>query len=243
MRPSRISTRSRSAYGEGSDHSYFADLAAVAESDQRYKGAIAPAFGGLSGSKGLGSSGVPGPGDDGLEAASKRLASVRDERDSTTTATTSIGEMFGPSNGSVPGFIADRYSLSVRSRAALATALPQEPLPKGTTIRTMRLSTGAAAGVQATQNTDAIAQDPLSSIVESPITTLSGMVNPQPAGRRLVGDGRQARPRARPGARAPGTVAGSIRSPTATAPTCSCCTPAERPTSTSRPASARLPRR
>jgi HK97 family phage prohead protease len=177
VRPSRISTRSRSPYGQDSDHSFFQDLGRVAMADETYQSAARAGVPWVERLKGQDGAQLPDPQSGGADDARARLKADRESRDSTTTATTSIGEMFGPSTGSVPGFIADLFSLSVRSRAVLATSLPQEPLPKGTTIRSFRLSTGAAAGVQAAQNTGLTEQDPVSSIVESPITTLNGMVD------------------------------------------------------------------
>jgi hypothetical protein len=108
--------------------------------------------------------------------ARKRLASV-EARDS-TTASGSLDGMLGASTGSTPGFIAELFALACRSRAVVASALPQLPIPDGsTTIRTARLTAGAGAGVQATQNTAATEADPTTAIVESPIATIASLVD------------------------------------------------------------------
>jgi HK97 family phage prohead protease len=165
--------RHRSSYGEDSQFSYFRDFSRVQEAQARQDA--------------LTSSGVPwadhinagesrfvAEREGTLEDAKNRLAA--EQRDS-TTSTGSVGQMLGASTGSTPGFIASAYSLAVRSRAVLASALPQRDIPKGTaTVRTMRLATGVGAAVQGTENTAATVVDSTSAIVESPITTIAGQL-------------------------------------------------------------------
>lgn len=173
-RPRVTSVRARSVYGPDARHSFWRDKVTVAAADEQNNRA---AQSGVPwGVGGGGERGIPDPVHGGLKEARERLATV-EARDS-TTATGSLGNMLGASTGATPGFIADAYSLAVRSRAALASALPQADLPKGADkVRSMRLATGAGAAVQATQNTAPAEVDATSAIVESPIATIASMLD------------------------------------------------------------------
>lgn len=165
--------RPREVYGPGSRFSYFGDLVAVGTADQRHGAAAlavpwAERVGGDGGA-------IPSHSQGGVAEARTRLASVQ-ERASTTTTTTSIGEMAGPTG--VPSFIADLYSVSARPRMALALAVTNQPLPDGhgPTIRIARIVTAAGLGPQSAENAALASIDPTSGEQDAPVGTYAAQL-------------------------------------------------------------------
>jgi hypothetical protein len=143
------SVREPSPYGSGSEHSYFLDLAyAVAD--------------------------IPSPpppivGD--VAAARKRLQSVAERRDLTTTVT--AGGNFVPTG--TPAYVGEKFAAAARAAATMATVLPFEPLPEtGMTVKAPRITSGTSTAVMASENSSVSETDIVESMISSPVATVAG---------------------------------------------------------------------
>src|SRR6266540_6849232 len=152
--------------------SFWGDLCLEAESQQRAQHS-------LESWPPLGDQGDPADpaADADLPEARERLAAVREfaryeldrlaQRDLTSSG-------FIPAAGA-PMFIAEQFATAARGRAALAAALPQQPLsPEGDHIETPRLVTGAAVAVVASENSTVQEADPTSALASSNKALISG---------------------------------------------------------------------
>jgi hypothetical protein len=156
--------------------SFWFDLLLERESEQRVQQGLSnPAVAGRD-------PGVPSDPalDHQLAAARERLATVRKydryeldrraQRDLTSSG-------FVPAAGS-PMFIAEMFATAARARAALAAALPQQPLPPtGDHVEVPRLATGAAVAVVASEGAVVQETDPTSALATSNKAMISGQVD------------------------------------------------------------------
>ena len=145
----RVEREPNRRYGPGSEHSWFADTAAVAMVDA---GAIPPIVAG------------------GVDGARRRLEVER--RDLSSAATAGGGFL-------APSYIAADFALSVKSKAVLAGAMRTEPLPPrgGMTLEIPRL-TGAASVTAAAENATVAEQDPSTTTqATGTVVLLSGLVD------------------------------------------------------------------
>lgn len=155
-------------YGGDSPFSYFRDLALVSEAEMRADAA-----------KGLGSrfearlldSGSAHPIHGTIVDAENRLKrSAAEQR--------ALGSMAFDlfSNDGGPGFVGDLFAVAARTRAALASTLAHEPLPKDLHVSIPRFTSGAAVGYQS-ENLAASNTDPVTAEVRSPVATIAGFVD------------------------------------------------------------------
>lgn len=156
--------------------SFWYDLLLERESEQRVQEGLSnPAVAGRD-------PGVPSDPalDHQLAATRERLATVRQydgyeldrraQRDLTSSG-------FIPAAGP-PLFIAEQFATAARARAALAAALPQQPLPQqGDHIEVPRLATGAAVAVVASENATVQEIAPASALASSNKALISGQVD------------------------------------------------------------------
>ncbi|MEP6978049.1 MAG: hypothetical protein ABI948_08350, partial [Thermoleophilia bacterium] len=125
--------RGSGPYGPGSERSWFLDLAWASGAEGALRDELPPAL----------------VGDVGEARGRLGKVSGAEYRDLSTGATTGGG--FVPSGP--PGFIGDAFAASARATSVLGTELPQEVLPdKGMTLKSPRITTGAAVAVQTSEN-------------------------------------------------------------------------------------------
>jgi HK97 family phage prohead protease len=146
-----LRVRERSAYGPGSNFSWFRDLATVslAQGQQNKRAELELEYGRLGpgdGTSPIGSRSEQGD-QGGVDEARARLNTV--ETRDITTADPGAG-VFVPASGSVPTFVADAFAAAARAQATLAVTLPRRELPaSGLTVTAPGLSTGASVATQA----------------------------------------------------------------------------------------------
>ncbi len=138
------------AYGPGSKHSWFRDLAASSAAERGFDWMPAPSWGGAG-------------------EARDRLASVQYRTLNTTT--TSGGDFVPPG----PSFIAEEFATAVRAASKLTTILPRNPVPETGIFKlsTPRITTGTTVAIQQTQNSALSNTDLVEEKVDNPVSTIS----------------------------------------------------------------------
>ena len=163
-----IQTAERSAYGIGSKHSYFRDLAlaAVDSANRTHRDSDGHLIGQLDTYRDA----LYG----GPEDSRARLATV--ETRAGTTAATAGGNFV---INTAPRYIADQFAEFARNAAVLSTVFPVEPIPDvGMDIYTARITTGTAVTPQATENNSVGTQDIVEAKTQtSPVGMISGYLD------------------------------------------------------------------
>jgi HK97 family phage prohead protease len=164
------SVRQRAVYGADSPNSYFRDLYAATMADKRAAAMqMAPGLQRAAESSGV----VWGPGIESQmapEQVRERLACVQ-TRDLTSIAGQG-GEFLSP--GGVPGFVADAFVTAAHVKAALASVLHTEPLPKTMGIVVPQVTGAASVASQATDDATVSKTDIVSSKASSNVRTIAG---------------------------------------------------------------------
>ena len=151
------------AYGPGSEHSWFRDMAASLADERKIDWMPAPSWGGVGEARAR------------LATVSPLVERARFEQRTLTTGATAGGDFVPPG----PSFIAEEFATAVRAASKLSTILPRNPLPeKGIfNLTTPRITQGATGAVQATQNAAISNQDLVESNVVNPVATIAGFVD------------------------------------------------------------------
>lgn len=171
----RLEVGERSPYGPQSEHSMFRDLAVrrayddatrAAQEIPSLAGRVADSVGHLLGPQARRSQ------EDTIQAVRERLATVEQRAVSTAAGS---GQPFAPA-ASAP-FISELFREAVHTRAVVASALRQAPLPTGgMSVQTVRLSSGASAAIIVAENAVIAELDPGTAGPSSEIATIAGKV-------------------------------------------------------------------
>jgi Phage capsid family len=176
-------TNERSPYAEGGPWSWFLDRLTVERARRRRDGTFTePRF----------QQEDPGPGPEEvfgaptLEAAQRRLASVRERRD-ISSGSGSVPDLLRPS---MPGRLQETFGRAARRTSGLVDALPRLPLERGMVdnsgtqmlVRFPALVTGTAVAAQA-ENQAVQETDPTSTGIAAPLGSIVGQVD---ASKQLV---------------------------------------------------------
>jgi hypothetical protein len=165
-----IRIEDRSPYGPRSPHSWFRDRLAVDRVERQRTEAIAA---GVRIDHIDDVPELPHPVHGTTEEARQRLGAV--ETRDVTTSDPGAGAWLPA--GSVPNFVAQRFQVAARAKAALTNLIPREAMPPGMVIDLPHWTTGASVAVQVNQ-ADAPAEANVDATDESaPVATCTGMVD------------------------------------------------------------------
>jgi len=152
-----ISVRELGPYRVGSERSFFADMLWSAGGEDQLRGQIPP----------------PYIGD--VAAARKRLSFATERRDLSVTAGAGGDFALNFTPTAAPGYVGAAFAAAVRAKAVVAGLLHHEKLPPhGVKIETTRLTTGAAAAVQTSDNSAVQETDIVEALVTSNVATIAG---------------------------------------------------------------------
>lgn len=172
-RRAEIRVQERDAYGPDSEHSWFRDLATVAEASRYTEGLIRSGVVRVAPGS-LVDNSMPDRVHGGLDEARARLLTVS-SRDIGTGALSG----FADTATGVPTFIAATFQTAARASGSLAAALPHEELPPGfivpaSFVAAATITTGSTADVQATETSAVSNTDPAATTTALKPATIAG---------------------------------------------------------------------
>jgi HK97 family phage prohead protease len=171
----RLKVREPEAYGpDGGQYSWFMDKLVVSRSQHIRRLLVDQAAWDSTGMPHTGLDPSPAYPSDALEPeqAQRRLDRSTELRALTTTAT--AGGNFVPHT---PEFIGTAFAEAARAASVLTSILPTEPLPKGMSLKTPRITTGTSTVAQAAQNSAISETDLVEELVSNPVALVAGMSN------------------------------------------------------------------